>query len=852
MLVFNGFGLVVNSVVACARVCLLTLLVAGFFEGSIVGQELTGDDAVEISEDAKLLEGLRQRQLFELADKYCNDLFAKKTLGPKRKVGLTVQRLKTLTAMAVFATKEQRPSVWAKIDQLAADFESTFRGSRSLLVKAQAALAKVAQVRLIRQELDAKLVDASAGKKALQLLRSARSQIEALIRDIEKAIPTAASDASGSDLAAAQLLELKTNMNFQFAVCNLERSRLYDPQDRASRTDALSQASKQIEDVTRSAQPGTDLWWEANLASSKYFRLAGEPQAASKVFERLPRPSVPAHLLTSFLIEKLQVLKDNRDVASVEQLVRELINSPGREARLDFALLEASVWLGEKSTGKAGNWKSFSTAMLKSIKSSHGGYWGRRAEIVLLGALDRGAIESASATEAATDADLTILIQLAENAQAENRFQVAADSFAKAIQLAGKLNSKATVFRLAVLQSQCYEKLKLHGKAAESLLLAATHHRLSNASAVHLRACWNLAQQTGQSNAKSDGESTARFESELERHLTVWPENETADTARFWLADHLRQRRQYQLAFERLLSIRQESPKLAVAIVAASESAVSLLSQMKAKDQSVDLMTDRLLGRLTEKAAENGAVTDLVALLRADIELRFLGQLPESDWLAEMSKVDWSSSTQSASLVDTSQAIAVVGSFNRLAGFQSKVASIDGQAVLKRSSEYLDSVWNRKKEASAARANLVVAERGKQVAQQQNDAGMIAYWQLRMADIQLALGENQAAIETLNLLVKQFPRKADLRIKLAQAVTEVYGKSDPDKAINQWRRLATKLRPQSENWFLAKYQVALLLAESGDRAAAEKLLKFMQANPPGWEQSKLKRDFDRLLRRVDR
>lgn len=854
MLVFNGLGLISSKVAVGLRVCLLALIAVVFSGGGgpIAGQELGSDVATEISDDAKLLEGLRQRQLFDLADKYCEDLLAEKTLGPRRQVSLAVQRLKTLTAKAVFASKEQRPNVWAEIDRLAAEFGTTFRGSRALLVQAQAALAKVAQVRLIRQELDAKLTDASAGKKALRLLRSARSRIEALIRDIEKAIPVAAREASDNDLAAAQLLELKSNMNFQFAVCNLERSRLYDPDDLASRTDALAQAAKQIEDVTRSAQPGTDLWWEANLASSKHLRLAGDPQKASNLFERLPRPSVPAHLLTSYWVEKLHVLQANDDIASVERLVRQLINAPGREAKLDFALLEASVWLGENSTGKAGDWKTFSTAMLKSIKSSHGGYWGRRAEIVLLGALDRGAIVSEQAMDAANDADLTILIQLAENARAEKRFQLAADSFAKAIQLAGRLKSNATVSRLAVLQGQCYEQLNQHDRAADSMLMAATNHKQNNASVIHLRACWNLAQQIGKSDAKSAAENAKRFQAELERHLAEWPDRDSADTARFWLADHYRQRQQYQLALERLLSVRPESPKFDVAIVTASESATSMLKQMQVKNQSVDMMVGRLIGRFKEKASENPAVTDIVDLLCADIELRFLGQSPEAGWLARISKVDWSSGSQSETLTTASRAMAAMGRFNRLADFQLEVETIDSQAVLKRLSEYLDAVWSRQKKTGAAKANLVVAERGKKIAQQQNAASMIAYWQLRKADVQLAMGENQAAVETFDLLVKQFPRKADLRIKRARAVTGAYGKSDPDRAINQWRRLVPKLRPQSDNWFLAKYQVALLLSESGDRAAAEKLLRFMQANPPGWEKSNLKREFDSLFRRVSR
>lgn len=818
----------------------------------VVGQELAGNDSIEIADDAKLLEGLRKRRLFELADKYCEDLLAKKEVNARRKTILTLERLKTLTAMAVFASKEQRPNVWMRIDQIANRFESSTTGTRRLLVKAQAVLARVAEVRLIRQELDAKLVGPEAGKDAIEQLRVVRSRLESLLREIEKAIPTAPQDESDRDLTTAQLLELKTSMKFQFAVCNLERCRLYDTNDLASRADALSQAAQQIEDVTRSVQPGTKLWWEANLASSRRWRLAGKPDAAAKLFERLPRKSVPPELTASFLVEKLQVQQDAKDSASLERQLRELVNTPGREARLDLAILDAAVWLSENSSSKSAKWKSFATSMLKSIKSSHGTYWGRRAEIVLLGALDRGAIQSPGTAGANTDSDLTILIQLAESAQAEERFQVAADGFAKAIQLASQLNSSESVVQLAIRQSQCYENLGQHANAADSLFLAANNRSHNNAATAHLRGCWNLAQQLGQGSSVAAPKIAKRFQVELERHLVDWPESNSADTARVWLADHFRQRRRFQMAFDQLLQVRPDSPRFEQAIVASAEAAVSLLDQMQKNHQAIDLMTDRLLGRLTEKSRGGSSVAAMVELLVADIQLRFRGRMPDAEWLQKISSVDWSDNTQRATLAEAGQAIVLVGDFDRIEKFQRQVKSINAQSVLKRLDEYLASIWRDKKVVASVKANSVVTKRGRRIAKQQQDSAMLAFWQLRTADVQLALDENEAAIDTLKSLVEQFPRKADLRIKLAQAMTEVYGKSDPQKAVDQWRRLATKLRPQSSNWFLAKYQVALSLAEMGDRAAAAKLLKFMRANPPGWENSSLNDKFDSLLRQVDR
>ena len=150
-----------------------------------------------------------------------------------------------------------------------------------------------------------------------------------------------------------------------------------------------------------------------------------------------------------------------------------------------------------------------------------------------------------------------------------------------------------------------------------------------------------------------------------------------------------------------------------------------------------------------------------------------------------------------------------------------------------------------------ATAGLSVAQQAADDAQKVNQKELVTAWKLRITDLQLGLKQYEPAIESLNGLVSEFPRKADLQIKLARAMTEAYGRSDPEKPINQWRLLATKLRPETENWFLAKYNVAELLYRSGKRNDALKLLKYMKANPPGWDNSERKSDFDALFQKVN-
>ena len=817
------------------------------------GQQPVADDSVEMADDVKLLDGLRQRQLFDLATQYCENLLGDGELSQKRRAATTVELLKTLTATAIYSAGDRRQAFWKRIEEISKESRSTFRGTRHLLVGAQHALADVAQVRLIRQELDAKLVADDARQQALKRLRSARDLLESLIGEIERSIPDADDEETDRNLATAQLLELKTNMKFQFAVCNLERSRLYAADDLASRADALSQAEQQIEEVIRAVRPGRDLWWEATLAASRCYRLTGKPEEAKKLLDRLPRDSVPANKYAAFNVEKIRVLQATGNMDAIQLEIKTLLNSPGREAPLDLALLEASVWVSEHSPENSKlKWKTFSTSLLKTIRSSHGSYWGRRAEIVLLGAVDRGAIQRSKSAETATDADLTILIQVAENALDEKRYQAAADSFFKAVSLAKQLKDNAMAFKLTIRQSRCHEKLSQFGPAAEALLNASVDQSQTNASSAHLRGCWNLAQVLGQGGPELVKKSSNRFQQELESHLVNWPDDQTSNTARVWLAEHYRSRKQFQLAVDTLSGVRASSPKFSESIVLAADSISELLEQMKVDQRPTDVMASRLIGRFRDRLEGNPSVSAMVTMLAADIELRFRQQMPDSDSLKKISAMAWTSVPEPEKLKVVADALRSVASVSRRAEFQSQVAAINDQALLRKMDEYLEALQGRKKTQELARSNLFIAKQAKKLADGQSNTQMITFWNLRMADLHLELGENEAAVQTLNLLVKQFPRKADLRIKLAQAVTEAYGKSEPQKAINQWRRLATKLRPQSENWFLAKYNVARLLADDGQNESAEKLLKFMRATPPGWENSELKSEYDALLRRVSR
>ena len=72
------------------------------------------------------------------------------------------------------------------------------------------------------------------------------------------------------------------------------------------------------------------------------------------------------------------------------------------------------------------------------------------------------------------------------------------------------------------------------------------------------------------------------------------------------------------------------------------------------------------------------------------------------------------------------------------------------------------------------------------------------------------------------------------------------------RALRQWRRIAAMARPRTELWFEAKLQVAQLLVSGGQPGEARKLLEFIRAVPPGWNNSPLAGQFEQLLNGLPR
>src|SRR5262245_21953661 len=74
------------------------------------------------SPDARFVDGLRQRRLFELAEAYCNDRLARTTPTDAAQVELTLELIRTFALHGADTPLGERDALWTKARTTAATF----------------------------------------------------------------------------------------------------------------------------------------------------------------------------------------------------------------------------------------------------------------------------------------------------------------------------------------------------------------------------------------------------------------------------------------------------------------------------------------------------------------------------------------------------------------------------------------------------------------------------------------------------------------------------------------------------------------------------------------------------------
>jgi len=209
-----------------AKTNLLMVLVAGLLwislpsSGAADTNSYLKQDTIELEQkredDAQLLEGLRRRRLFDLAQLHCQRRLSQPTVDATTETRLTIELMKIRIAKAILTPAAERPAAWKAVDNTATKFSTDSPDHpRRLLVEVQRGLSHLTRAKIIRQEIAAEISDDSAKEQALDEIRAARSLFDGLGHDIDTTIRELRGRSSKTqhDLTVEQLLSLKNNID---------------------------------------------------------------------------------------------------------------------------------------------------------------------------------------------------------------------------------------------------------------------------------------------------------------------------------------------------------------------------------------------------------------------------------------------------------------------------------------------------------------------------------------------------------------------------------------------------------------------------------------------------------------
>lgn len=805
------------------------------------------DVAAADSRDVSMVAGLRERRLFELAEKYCQDRLQTPALDEVSKAELTTELLRTLALHAIHEPPPERAPRFRQAHDTAAEFLRT-KSPRGVLVQLQDALTWLAEGELAAAEFRAGVITAAELDRALAPLRTASAALDNLDKQLTKDIPLLRRKTlQPGELSADELFSLQQHVLHQWARVARIRGELYAPKS-PDRIALVQQAQEILKTPLAQLVPEEPLADQVRLELAVSERLLGNLQPAAELLELLDQDTKPAAVRLTARAERVRTALDARNLQAALQLHQLGRTIAGRTSPdLDLAWLETYIaaWQAAQQQMKAADakaWQDQAAGMAKFLQQSHGAYWGRRGDQLLVGALGGSA----------SGAGAAVLARTADNFYRQQEFDQAAATYEKAAEQAFAGGDPNTGFELAFKGALVQQQRQQFADAARRLRTVSLKE-LGHAQApvAHLQAVLNTAQEVRRNSQAADSYVVI-----LNEHLKTWPEDESSAQAALWLGQWHTAKQNHREAFAAYAATPRNSAKLNEAVPAAGVAAKAWFASLSesGKSPSADLQPvvaffqqvlfgseNRLPERWTQAHRE-------AALAIAELRLAY-----DSNSAAE------AESLLSAALQSTNEppaawwqeaslqrvlALAVLPGRERDA--QAAIQQLAGASP----EQLLAGVDRLSKIGATSPPNLqtVIARLQLQTIalldarrNQLQPADRVTLDRVRAEGLLLS-GKRDEAVKLYAQLAKDNADNGPLQEGYGDALLLGNDKQSLEAALDQWRRIASRSKARTPRWCKAKYNIALAHYRLGDKPAAAQLLQYTLEAPPGlketgWEQS---------------
>lgn len=805
-----------------------------------------GASARAQSADQRFVAGLRERRLYDLAELFCREKLAQTELSPMDQADLLIQWVQTQVARASGLPIDQQNAAWDAARQTLEEFLQTHPNHprRELLV-VQHALTLLARGQLLRQEWEMDPQRSEWRAMAAETLREANAELSAADRVIVDLLPERQRQSSAELLSTAQLMALQNNVQYQLAQCFLNSALLYGADQSAARVDSLTQIQERLDQIKRRVQPDDPLNWKIVALRMECARRLNNYTEAEAIGSSIDWKTLPNDARADLWNERIQnaLAQDKTDaaIAWLPELSGFYVSHP----QLCLSLVELFLDMAAKTAEprERQTWQERADQTIRVLETYHGPYWVRRANLLLLD----------NSSEAHRSGHRDLIVRVADELVRKEQYEEALQILDLAAQRAEGDGQPSDAIELAVRAAYIQQSRGRHREAVDRLrLTSAAYPQQALAAEAHLAACWNLAKLI-----PDQPELLEEYERLLREHLQRWPNSKTADQAASWLLPILRRQKQWTEILQVVSGMQPQSAEFAKAVgIACAAITVELARTAREAPEQLNeqarqfqaMLADWSTRATGDASAENSSALSRIGEARIQIGLAYL----DMDLNSAIESL-----RQLLTSTDESQAQ------KRVLAWLALCRALNGESVseLERGTLSVDDGGMWLQVAEARRTEKTRGEVAKLIATQSEslrksgtslDRTTTVRWEMAMAESLWDSNQTDQAAERFAALQAQYPDIIDIQVRFARMIERDSSTQWAQKGVELWRAIGASAPLRSDIWFTAKLELARLLVAQDKWDEAEKVLVYLQTVPPGWEQSKLKSEFEALLGEIQR
>jgi len=625
------------------------------------------------------------------------------------------------------------------------------------------------------------------------------------------------------------------------------------PPDSNDRVAALTRAVTQLDRIKGELRVGDDLLWQVYLDEAVCYRLLGSIEEARRVLTAPLSKSAPNAVRLQAEGEHIRLeLASGKPQDALDLLTQIRRTGQTGVPELDFAEVETYValWRAASAAGESASakkWQAKVVATVRYLEETYGAYWGRRGELLLL--------RTAASSDHAGD-NVDILERTGDDLYGKNRRGEAVAVYAKAAAQATASGADQRAFDLQLKAALVEQEDHDYAAASQRLgRLVDDHPQNAKTAQAHLMAIWNTAQ-----SARTDPKMLDRYTKMLDKHVATWPLDPTTATARLWLGRFREGQRDWIAALAAYQHVPHDSTGFPQAVEGAARCWLNRLRDLRAAGRPTEhdaevaiAFFDSLIRAPNGQWPSHWSEAQRIAVLagarirlafskkQRNLTLEFLNTAIQrnrdapDDWLKQATTLRIVAlACQPAHRAEARQLL-------RRASTQSVERELELVHLLGQLRD--DAEGNSGPEI--AQLQLIALDRLKPSLKQLDSAQRRKLALLR-AESLLAAGQRNEGIESFQQLAVAYPDDAAIQIRFAELLLERTEPASLRRALDQWRRVARRLKPGSDDWYHAKLAIARAYLKLGDRKEAADRLKYLQATS-NVRQSKWGRQVQELL-----